>query len=223
MKHAYTTIVSLSLLAGLLYLPDSAPTRTTEASVTAMSAPMPVESPEDTPSVRIVTERRSDLAEWALDRFAAAGLELPALEIAIHSDIEDCKGNNGLYRNTGLEIEVHVCAPWPSRIERALLHELGHAWADAKLTAAQEAAFLELRGLEEWDGVEWDRQGFEHAAEILMWGLSEEAFPLTSIADTDAESLAEAFHLLTGLDPLNASPHNELPEESTGTPTGPLA
>lgn len=223
MKSACTTIVGLSLLVGLLTQPDSVPTSTTAAPVTMVAAPLPMPAPQEAPSVRIVTERRRDLAEWALARFAAAGLELPALEIAIHPGIEDCKGNNGLYRNTGSEIEVHVCAPWPSRIERALLHELGHAWADATLTADQQAAFLELRDLEAWDGVEWERRGFEHAAEILMWGLSEQAFPLTSIADTDPEALTEAFWLLTGIGPLSETSQDEWAEETAGTSTGPLA
>ena len=222
MKHACTTVVSIGLLVGLLSLPVL-PSPTAEAPATAVSAPLPPAASQDELRVRIVTERRSDLAEWALERFAAADLELPALEIAIHSEVEACKGNNGLYRNTGAEIEVHVCAPWPSRIERALLHELGHAWADATLTAEQEAAFLELRNLEAWDGVEWDRQGFEHAAEILMWGLSEEAFALTSIADTDAESLTEAFSLLTGRDPLHGAPRGEPAAEATAAATGPQA
>jgi hypothetical protein len=51
-------------------------------------------------------------------------------------------------------------------------------------------------------GLNWEERGFEHAAEILMWGLSEEPFNMGAIPDADADSLAEAYRLLTGSDPL---------------------
>jgi hypothetical protein len=88
-------------------------------------------------------------------------------------------------------------------MERTLLHEMGHAWADATLTNAQRDALLELRSLEAWNTGDWEERGFEHAAEILMWGLSEEPFNMGAIPDADADSLAEAYRLLTGSDPLH--------------------
>jgi hypothetical protein len=50
--------------------------------------------------------------------------------------------------------------------------------------------------------VPWEERGFEHAAEVLAWGLMDEDLFLTSIGETDIRQLAEAFELLTGRTPL---------------------
>jgi hypothetical protein len=208
-----TTLAALGLAIGL------APTPTLEGAIETPAPTQPVVVTDAAPSIQIRTDRHRDLAEWAVARYDEAGLELPALDLSIHNQLESCKGNNGLYRNTGDRIEIHVCAPWPSRIERALLHELGHAWADATLDGERRAAFLDLRDLNVWHGGQWEQQGFEHAAEILMWGLGEETFPLTSIADTDTETLTEAFRMLTGFDPVSAPPEPAPAATDRGGPT----
>ena len=169
------------------------------------------ESPDPDPTIQILTNRHRDSVEWALGRFTTAGLQLPSLEITVHYEITEwrgrelpeCKGFEGLYRNTGSAIVIHICAPRYGSMERTLLHELGHAWADATLTDDERAAFLDLRGLDAWNTGDWEERGFEHAAEILMWGLAAEPFKVGAIADTDTDTLTHAYRLLTGADPLH--------------------
>ena len=69
--------------------------------------------------------------EWGLDRFAAAGIELPPMEVIVHPHKRPCDGNSGLYQ-PGPPVEVHLClADAASRAARMItLHELAHAWAE---------------------------------------------------------------------------------------------
>ena len=106
-----------------------------------------------------------------------------------------------------------------------MLHELAHAWAQITLTEADEEAFLELRGLDSWDGPgqSWKELGREHAAEVIAWALLDEPnallflnenpdgtrqpeFRLLSIDESSVESLYEAFVALTGAEPAFRSP-----------------
>jgi len=84
------------------------------------------------------------------------------------------------------------------------LHELAHAWADAQLSTAQKAAFLELRGLDVWYDARVPRheRGAEHAAEIVSWGLMDEMIPIIRIYDAEPARLFEAFSLLVHRSPL---------------------
>lgn len=144
--------------------------------------------------------------EWGLDRFHAAGLSLPPMEISVHGDPAVCNGESGLYR-PGDPVEVHLCSPSPteSRAARLItLHELAHAWAETQLTTSDRAAFLRLRGLEAWidqrrPAHEW---GAEHAAEVVSWGLMDEPIPIVRIYDAETTDLSIAFDLLVRRPPL---------------------
>ena len=94
--------------------------------------------------------------------------------------------------------------PLPGHSQKTLLHELAHAWADLTLDSEMRRRFLDLRGLDIWhdNSVPWEERGFEHAAEIIAWGLLDQDLLLTSIGETDTRKLAEAFELLTGRKPL---------------------
>ena len=151
--------------------------------------------------------------QWAVDRFAMAGLPLPSLDITVHRHTTPCEGNSGLYRH-GPPAEVHVCSTGDAdtRAARMIsLHELAHAWAEAFLTAAQREQFLELRGLDSWIDPDRgaDEWGAEHAAEVVSWGLTDAPVEIIRIADTDRAALEAAFELLVGRSPMWADPARE--------------
>jgi hypothetical protein len=150
--------------------------------------------------------------EWGLDRFRDAGLPLPPMTITVHDDEAACDGNSGLYLPND-PVEVHLCTPGPVDSRPAkltTLHELAHAWAESRLSAAQRAAFLELRGLDVW----YDQQrppherGAEHAAEVVSWGLMDEMIPIIRIYNAEPAQLAEAFELLVDRPPLWIERHH---------------
>ena len=91
-----------------------------------------------------------------------------------------------------------------------MLHEMGHVWEFQNLDDGARQAFLAHRDLDVWsDGnPDWagaSEEGIEHAAEILAWGLMDEALPLIRIPDATPDELAAGFRLLTGLEPLVTS------------------
>jgi hypothetical protein len=139
---------------------------------------------------------------WAYDRYAAAGLTLPAVEVVAHPTTDPCLGRAGAHTVVDGRSVIHLCR----RLERPLaefllLHELGHAWDAAALPPARRAAFLAVRGLEEWrndDPERWDERGAEHAAEILVWGLMDRPVRLIQIPRTSCAELLVAYLVLTG-------------------------
>jgi hypothetical protein len=141
--------------------------------------------------------------EWAIARFDAAGLELPAVVVTVHADDSGCNGNAGLFRH-GDPVEVELCstADVGSRAARLItLHELAHAWAETQLTAQERHSFVALRGLDVWSddrSVPRHEWAAEHAAEAVSWGLMDELVPIVRIHDTEPAALAVAFEHLTG-------------------------
>jgi hypothetical protein len=147
------------------------------------------------------------LAQWALDRFDQAGLELPPLSLSFHDDRTECEGHVGYYR-PGTPASIDICGfNWDRFLvtpKKTILHELAHAWTHQTLDGATRNRFLDARGLDTWqdDSMLWEEQGNEHAAEVIAWGLIDEDLLLTSIGEADSVQLAEAFELLTGREPL---------------------
>lgn len=146
--------------------------------------------------------------EWGLARFQDAGLPLPPIVVSVHEDDDKgpCNGNSGLFRPAD-PAEVHLCvtsAVDSAVAKRTTLHELAHAWAETKLTATEQASFVALRGLEKWADQEASRHdwGAEHAAEVVSWGLMDEAIPIIRIDDAAPAQLLVAFDELVGRAPL---------------------
>ena len=140
-----------------------------------------------------------ELAAWAVGRFEAVGLVLPEIEVRFHDHRSGCHDRSAYYED-GV---VDMCREHLDLMTaRTMVHELAHAWVDANLTAADRDAFLELRGLETWNdwGVDWDLRGYEHAAEIIAWGLGDQSdgTRAPSVPDNEPGALAEAFEFLTG-------------------------
>ena len=130
--------------------------------------------------------------EWALERFAMAGLPLPPIEITVHRHTRLCDGNSGLFR-PGPPVEVHVCSIGDADTRAAPDHpaRAGPRVGRAYLEPERRSTFLDLRGLEAWvdpdvPAHEW---GAEHAAEVVSWGLMDASVELIRINDTDPASL----------------------------------
>ena len=172
----------------------------------------PVAATADPVVIKIVaaTARQAEHAQWALARFEAAGLELPSLTIVFHDDYQSCGMREGVLRIAGEDVTIHECQNDPSRSRRSLLHELAHAWdhVGGSIDTDTRTDFLRLRGLQSWDDddIPWNQRGEEQTAEIIAWGLIHQPAPIpTSVGDHGAQnsaSLATAFILLTGIQPL---------------------
>ena len=149
-------------------------------------------------------EADAALARWAFERFDQAGLELPPVSLSFHDDRAACEGYVGYFR-PGAPASIDICGfNWNRFLvtpKKTILHELAHVWAHQTLDSETRKRFLDLRGLDTWqdNSVAWEEQGIEHAAEVIAWGLIDEDLLLTSIGETDALQLAEAFELLTGV------------------------
>jgi hypothetical protein len=142
------------------------------------------------------------LTKWAIDRYVAAGLQVPQVTVTFHDEKAPCQGQNG-YFQPGDPHRIDICGfNWDRFLvtpRKVILHELGHAWAYDNLDEMPRREFLDLRGLDLWqsDDAPWGEQGQEHAAEIMAWGLIDEDISMTSIGESDPVQLAEAYLVLT--------------------------
>lgn len=142
---------------------------------------------EPTPSQR-------EVISWAVGRFAAAGLQLPDLDIGFPAF---CDGKGALYHVGRSSIDF-------CRVNRKIvLHELAHAWDDTS-GAVNRDGLMNLRGVDVWFGgteVPAQEQGSEHLAIIIAWGLMDPAARSAHGLphNSDAE-LTEAFEFVTGND-----------------------
>jgi hypothetical protein len=157
--------------------------------------------------VRLVggTPQERLLADWALERYRAAGLELPPVEIHFHRDPARCRGNSGFYGSGRLDVcSVDNTVAYSRKV---VVHELAHAWSEANLTVGDRERFLNLRGLQSWNSWEgpWGLRGFEQAAEIITWGVTGGAGTVLVPSDDAPEQLRSAYELLTGRPPLEAA------------------
>ncbi len=139
------------------------------------------------------TAEQREIATWAVQRFEDAGLDVPALDIHLHQDLADCKGNRGIY-NSGLQ-RIDVCVDQ----RNVVLHEIAHAWSHENLSAAQRSEYVTVGGFGSWDDPDtpWSNKGSEDAADTIAWALLDE--PITTFsADGPIARRAAAYLLLTG-------------------------
>ena len=163
-------------------------------------------------AIRGATPVEREMVDWALGRFEGAGLQLPSLKISFHDDRERCRDFIGLYRAASGAVLMCNRGGEKTAPAHTLLHELGHAWADNYVDDPGRAVFMDLRGVEHWTSADphsldpaWWQRGYEHAAEIMAWGLAEGPFKSRWLHTDLCTELADAFRLLTGADPLNRS------------------
>lgn len=148
-----------------------------------------------------------EIVDWAVERYELAGLRLPAGEIVFYPfdpSLDDCAGHGGLHTVGEGGHRIDICAVGVPSRRRLMLHEFAHAWTHENLSQGQLDAFLSMRGLENWNDPDsdWDRRGTEHASEIITWGLNRRCDPRHMLQDENHDSLAAAFELLTGTEPL---------------------
>ena len=113
-----------------------------------------------------LTTDQQELTDFALARFALAGIDLPYVLIEFSASDAECSGYGGVYLpdvNT-----VRICRP----SKTTMVHELAHAWLETTMTVDDQQAFVKLRGLDRWHGgPDWDQRGAEQAAEIVAWAV----------------------------------------------------
>lgn len=147
--------------------------------------------------------RQQQLAEWALDRFAEAGLELPPLTLKLLGpNLADCGGSPGRAKLDHDPIEVRMC--WNS--EFILLHELAHVWEAHNVPTDKHEPFMDLRtGVRSWASLDvaWSERGREHAANVIAWGLLEDPYPVSRTYPNDPDNLLAAYQFLTDTHPLH--------------------
>lgn len=156
------------------------------------------------PSVLVRDADRSQhqLVDWAIGRYEASHLDLPAIEVRFHPNAAACGGNSGF--SAGGRIDMCSDSPSIGYLRATLLHEMAHAWLERHATASLRNRFLRLRGLHAWSSPEvpWGLRGAEQAAETLAWGLGDGSV-VALVPDDDPEGLTSAFVALTGRQPLN--------------------
>lgn len=149
-----------------------------------------------------------ELADWAVDLFAEAGLELPPLRFEHHGeDRSHCGGRTGAHHLVEAVSVIEVCtASVAPATQVMLLHETAHAWVEHALGDGPKAAFQELRGWVHWrdyEAVPWHENGTEQAAEILVWGLIDRPLAMVRIEQNSCGELEAGYRALTGRPPLH--------------------
>jgi hypothetical protein len=157
-----------------------------------------------------------DLLAWGLGRFSAAGLAEPAVDSVTFEPSRSCAGLSGRVIDDGEYRNLYVCmyerdictalAPCnqpATRARVAFLHELGHAWMIDHVDERTEEAVLDVSGRSAWDdpAIPWVERGVEYSADVVAWGLLEEALPMVRIGSPPCTELTAAFRLLTGVAP----------------------
>lgn len=145
-----------------------------------------------------------EVVDWALNLFAEAGLELPAIHFVGSEDRDDCQGRLGMARRTSEGSTIVLCANEASHaFEWLVLHEMAHAFDVHALDDERRAAFMQLRGLPAWREGDWYDRGAEHAAEIIAWGLIDRPTRPGHIDRNGCADLLAGYVALVGAPPLH--------------------
>lgn len=109
------------------------------------------------------TEAQAAKMQRAINRFGDLGLELPSLDIQF---AEGCRERFGAWGRIRFDM-----APWHIEVctTAAFSHELAHAWDRWNLTDADRRMYMDLRGLEAWQGsdIPWEERGQEDLAILV--------------------------------------------------------
>lgn len=199
-----SVIIALLILIGMNV--DVA-TRTADATTLELSTAGGKAHDGRTQVLRVegATGHEMDDIAWALDRYADAGIELPAVRFVYHDSAEPCRNSRGFYaRDTRT---VSICARGQAEVHRRvlLLHELGHAVVFERLDEQARAAFVSRWDRPTWNSPDhpWNDRGAELAADIVAWGLSMDL--LRTSARNICETYAEEFARLTGVETPHAN------------------
>jgi len=216
-KISLTRIVAAALAAALCLATGStggvAAAAASENSATAVRRAHRVGAPivrrHHVPTTSL-TDRQWSMVAWARDRFEAAGLDLPPVDVTFPADRAGCHGTDGRWEHRDGEADrIMVCITHDKPTvedewqRRTLVHELAHAWAGSTLDETDRQHFLALRGLAAWNDPsdEWGRRGTEHAAEIISWGIIDQQIHLWKLPNATCPAMTAGYRLLTGMMP----------------------
>ena len=166
--------------------------------------------PETLADIELLSDDEQILVDWARDRFADAGLELPDVTVRFDPSKELCGNAEGLYHHEADgERVVTICARESDSFaaqlyrRRTLLHELGHAWDFANLTAEDHDELGRVLGAESWNDSDdvWADRGVESFAETFVFALLDQSARQLKVS-IDCADLLSAFSGATGALPL---------------------
>lgn len=160
------------------------------------------------------TDTVAELLQWSMGRFEDAGLPPPQVAAIYVQTATSCLEGSAWSHTGGESAHIRLCLEEDELAEDGdlstlgkvtMLHELGHVWAAENMSDEDRQDFVSERGLSAWNDqtVAWELRGSEHAAEILAWGLAEQAYELVRLGESDCPQLVAAFRSLTGVDPLH--------------------
>lgn len=176
-----------------------------EARVQTTAPVGPTASP-----VEPLTDVEQGLVDWAKGRFAQAGLELPELAVRFDPSRDLCQGSDGLYQNTsnGTPV-VTICTrdsdTFAAQLQRrrTLLHEFGHAWDSANMSAGDRQELGRILGADAWNDHDhrWADRGVERFAETFVFALLDQPARQLKVS-VSCSDLLSAFGTATGVEPL---------------------
>ena len=219
MPHTFRTIVLvlvLVLTATAGVVAGATPSDDSPAQRTRTTTPQPAKPQAQPqaigPAVPIATLRpdQQALVDWAMERFAQAGLELPELTVQFDPTRELCRHHEGRYQRTPAgESVVTICVPDAETfaaqldIRRTLLHEFAHAWDYANLSDEDHEELGEILGVDAWAAHDaaWEDLGAERFAETFVFALLDQPRRVLKVS-LDCTVLLDAFRTGTGADPL---------------------
>lgn len=178
------------VLTMIILLSPTAPRSGPGGSQTSI---VPGVSPSQDVEVLGGSSEEIDRIHLALDRFAAAGLDLPDLQI-VFADGDACAGRLAFFQERAAPWRITIC----SRLDFVYEHELAHAWERANLTDDTREAFMAAYGYATWsgEGVAWADRGVEGVAIVIQQGVA--GLPLNAqLGESRVRRLA-AYELLTG-------------------------
>ena len=194
----FKIIALITAFAALVSVETAAPVSATETPAPSVEVAVVEGTPAEQAPLTIVGARRGQAAtiEWAIDRYAEAGLPLPPLEIYVHDDRSDCDGERGVYKWNDTLNRIDMCVDTMF----VLLHEIAHAWEVRYATEAARDEFTESLGLVEWrsDDVEWGDRASERAANTVAFGLLPRELSQNDVLANAA--ILDRFTALTGVE-----------------------
>lgn len=154
--------------------------------------------------VGTLTSAEREMADWALSRFAAAGLSLPSsIEIGFDPTRARCAGARGLCIADYQPPAAIVCERDGETMYRVLnrritlLHELAHLWHGA----GPDLDAVAIVGGIEGDDVQWSDKTHERVAMVISWGLLDQPRRPVSTG-VSCVDMYRQFEALTGAPPL---------------------
>lgn len=213
MAHLFRTITLVTLS---IVLPtnsavgaDSSPGFSNSlASSTSQTIELRV--PVPAPELHSLAPEEQALVDWATDRFTRAGLELPDLTVRFDPTRGLCNNAEGLYhQEPNGDREVTICTregdTFARQLERrrTLLHEFGHAWDFANLSAEDRHELAQILGADAWNDHDdaWADRGVERFAETFVFALLDQPRRQLKVS-LGCTDLLDAFGAATGVEPL---------------------